>query len=110
MAAGLWFALELTISEQPRPNKGFEVVTEVSHARHHPSMADLAANRAVMQNVVRRCYQEIWNEFKPSVDDEFRGIHGTNRKFAYPGVGIFKILGGKIVDCWVVGTHTACGL
>ena len=36
----------------------------------------------------------------------FRGIPGTNRRFEYPGVGIFTIRKGLICDCWVVGdTH-----
>ncbi|RFU26453.1 hypothetical protein B7463_g9892, partial [Scytalidium lignicola] len=33
----------------------------------------------------------------------FRGVQPTGRKFAYPGVGIFKIHGGMIRECWVVG-------
>ena len=33
----------------------------------------------------------------------FRGVAATGRTFEYPGVGIFKIQGERIVDCWVVG-------
>lgn len=33
----------------------------------------------------------------------FRGIQPTGRKFGYPGVGIFRINGGVIRECWVVG-------
>ena len=36
-------------------------------------------------------------------DGDFRGIPATGKAFAYEGVGIFKIVEGRIVDCWVVG-------
>lgn len=39
-------------------------------------------------------------------EGSFRGIVATGKTFQYEGVGIFKIVDGVIVDCWVVGdTH-----
>ncbi|KAL6252588.1 hypothetical protein RBB50_000307 [Rhinocladiella similis] len=34
---------------------------------------------------------------------DFRGFKATNKKFEYPGVAIFKIVDGKIMDVWAVG-------
>ncbi|OAL39844.1 hypothetical protein AYO20_00756 [Fonsecaea nubica] len=34
---------------------------------------------------------------------DFRGYAATGRRFEYPGVGIFRIVNGKIQDVWAVG-------
>ena len=35
--------------------------------------------------------------------NDFRGYKPTGKKFEYPGVGIFKIRDGRMVDVWVCG-------
>lgn len=134
-------------------------------------MAAASTTRSVMNNLVRRFYDDIWNKFDTSpalidavispnvtfrgtlehgttdingfkryvreieasfpdfyqridetwVDGEtiiarmhwsaththdFRAYKATGNKFEYPGVGIFKIRDGRIVDVWACGdTH-----